>query len=121
MTYEIRYETRGNYLYAHVTGEDSLDTSLAYWQDLRREIEARGLRSLLVVEELTGTVDTLGTYRVGKTVSELFLGYPIRLAFVDVTDFAPDNTEFGTTVSRNRGLNVQSFQTEAAAEAWLQQ
>ncbi len=119
MSYNLTLETHDDYLYARITGRDSMENSLAYWTQVAEAVQSAGLKKILVEELLEGEPDTLGTYQVATTVAALFSHYPVRLAFVDPHHIDSETNSFSVTVTRNRGINVRLFGSREEAEPWL--
>ena len=118
--YELRFEQREHYLYAHVKGEhDSVAISTAYWTDIAQRCQEIDARRLLVVEDLAERAQVLDVYEIAAGL--VALGFSrIRIAFVDLQLEELPMMLFGETVARNRGIDGRVFRDIASAAAWLE-
>ncbi len=117
-SYALRIEPRAHYLYAHVEGpEDSVPVSIAYWSEIAAACAARGVRRLLVVEELAGTAQPGEIEQVVDGLPRLGLR-DIRLAFVDATEDAATLVG-GEARAHEHGIVARVFRGADEAERWL--
>lgn len=118
--YELRFEQREHYLYAHVKGEhDSVAISTAYWTDVATRCHELDAHRLLVVEDLAERAQVLDVYEIAAGL--VALGFArIRIAFVDLHLEELPMMLFGETVARNRGIDGRVFRDVASAAAWLE-
>ena len=118
MSYHLSVETRKNYLYCHVEGEDSLETSRAYWREIAGKCNELGLSKVLVEEELEGQLSDQEMFQVCSELSEIgLLGK--QIAFVDLHLNHEEGNQFGETIAMHRGINAMIFNKVKEAERWL--
>lgn len=117
MGYDIRYEARLGYLFAHIEGPETYDNALDFWKDLRREAVTGNFSKLMVVDEVTGTLSTTQIFTLSTEIARLHTGAAI--AFVDPKKETLEANRFGETVLANRGVNGRVFTNEEEAEEWL--
>ncbi len=119
LPYDLRFEQHPQYLLARVSGpEDSLEVSVAYWQEVAAEAIRQGVRRLLVVENFPNNGETADLMALGRFLAELGL-QEIRIAFVDEQPDHLDRNRIGELVAVNRGLRGKVFDNFADAERWL--
>ncbi len=117
MGYEIRYEARIGYLFAHIEGPETYDNALEFWKDLRREARDRNFTRLMVVDEVTGILSTTQIFTLSTEIARL---HPdATIAFVDPKKETLEANKFGETVLANRGITGRVFTNEEEAEEWL--
>ena len=117
MGYDIRYEERRNYLFAHIEGPETFDNALDFWQDLRKESRERKFTRLMVVDEVSGTLSTTQIFTLSTEIARL---HPdATIAFVDPKKETLEANRFGETVLANRGITGRVFTNEEEAEEWL--
>jgi hypothetical protein len=116
--YEIAFEERDGYLRAQVRGrEDSVSTSLAYWQQIAAEARSRNAAKILVIENFERSIPLMDVYEVAAALPEIVYG--LKVAFVDerLDDF--EANKFAEDVAVNRGAFGRVFAHENTAIAWL--
>ena len=117
-TYQLTFEERDNYLYAHLTGQDSFGASLSYWNKIADKVTELAATRLLIHEDLIGNVteaeifdvvaDLLGSGLVG-----------IRIALFDANSNDTPLNALGQLMANNRGGKVKLFKTLDAAQQWI--
>ena len=116
--FRIRFDVHPGYLRAYVhEGEDSLEVSLAMWRMLGEQCRALGMKRLLVLEDLGGTVADEDVPRVIQAMVEDGFG-EIRVAFVEMQGHHQGN-EQGEILGMEHGLAVHLANNEHAARHWL--
>lgn len=115
--HQLRFENRGKYLYAHLSGHDGFEASLNYWHAIADEAKATGHDRVLVHENLAGDVSEDEMFEI--MLSLISKGIGIKVAFFDENHESAELNALGELVATNRGLNVQIFDSLSAAEEWL--
>ncbi len=118
-TYWIIYDDRPDYLLARVEGlTDSLEVSIAFWQEIALEVYARKPRRLLVHESFRNSLSAPDMVDLAAFITDV--GFQnIRLAFVDSQrEQLPDN-RIAEEVLLSHGLIVKVFADLGEAERWL--
>jgi hypothetical protein len=117
--YDVRFENRGSYLLALITGRgEQLETTRATWRSIAAECKARGFTRLLILEDIEGQLPFMDQYAFADGLKQIgFDG--IAVAFVDAQPEQYANNKFAEDVAANRGVHGRMFQTVAEAEAWL--
>lgn len=118
--YELAFHDRGDYLRVVITGaRDSLETSLAYWNEIATECERRGTRALLVSDELPGEpIPPQDQERVIQALRESYMQH-VRVAYCEVDAVYLPQAEYGELLAREAGYTVRVFGSEREAELWL--
>ena len=117
--YNLKIVERESYLYATVSGEERMDVSLAYWQEIFDACKRLNYNKIIIEENLQGTASTLDYYKFGRALSTMTRGLGLRIAFIDRNaDHAQINI-FAETVAINRGLNAKLCTSIEEAEDWL--
>ena len=121
MTCEIRFEERPQYLYAVVTGDNSIATIREYSEAVRETcIRTRKLQVLIVVNLFGPQLSMLDVYRAVGEGSDQAAGVGMRVAYVDLNPtHSIDNMLLAEDVAGGRGIPVRTFRDEHAAEQWL--
>lgn len=116
--YQITYEDRQAYLYAHVTGRlDTVATSLRYWAEVAAECRRRGHRRMLVIEDFPTIASTTDVFLVAERLPTIIRG--LKVAFVDERLAELATNKFGEDVAVNRGAQGRVFADAASADEWL--
>ena len=117
--FDLRLETRGDYLRAQVDGlHDSYEISLGYWTEVAKACHERGIRRLLVVENILEEGDPLMLEQLVDAI--VALGFrDIRVAFVDLMQSHLAAMEHGEILARERGIVGRVFGDEGEATRWL--
>lgn len=106
----------GRFLRCAVSGQANVEGAQRLLEDIRATAPgttpARLLIDLLAV---TGELPLSGQFSVGMGSSQAFK----RFNRVAVVQAKRVNNGFGALVAKNRGLNIEVFDTEAEALKWL--
>lgn len=116
---EVRFEHRGHYLFALVTGRDEdLETSQQNWRAIAAACKNGNYTKVLIVEEIEGELPFMDQFEFAAGLSKLgFDG--IRIAFVDRKLEQFENNKFAEDVAVNRGTTGRVCRTIEEAEAYL--
>jgi hypothetical protein len=118
--FQLRYENRPGYLFVHVTGpDDSFEITLAYWLEIARECSRRGVRRVLVLDDLyaeQATEDELDRL-IAALVGAGFEG--MRVAFVEPRSERLARVEHAELKARELGYTVRVFSEQTTADLWL--
>ena len=121
--YWLTFEARPSYLFVRVEGlTDSLETSIAFWQEIAIEANERGTSRLLVQEHFRNTISADEIREVGQFLGELaeqLLLENIKISFVDDRLDHLDSNRLGEEVATNHGVRCKVFTHFDEAEAWL--
>ncbi len=118
--YELTFQERGGYLRVQIRGtQDSLEMSLAYWNEIAAECERRGTRALLVVDQLPGEpIPPQDQERVIEAMRDSYMRR-VRVAYFEADAANLPLAEYGELVAREAGYTVRVFGSEREAELWL--
>ena len=119
-SYSLKTEDRGSYLYAHLTGQDSFEASLSYWNEIADKVKELDAKKLLVHEDLTGEVTEVEIYDIMMDLVDSGLGN-LKIVFCDENHTDAALNSLGKLVANNRGANVMIFNSLKAAERWSKQ
>lgn len=118
--YRIDYRREAGLLRAHVTGTNgSLETTLAYWNELAGEVRRQPPRALLVVDDMEGDPpppEQMAQF-VQAMVGQGFEG--VRVAYVEAHANQIPEVEVGEILAREIGFDARVFGDEDAALLWL--
>jgi len=117
--YQIKFEHRENYLFADVSGQDTVENSIAYWTDILNECEKYNFQKVLVYEEMVGTLSKSELYKLNKSLSKLGLDKIRRIAFVDKFGTNSDQNTFGASMGLSEGIKYMLFESLSEAEKYL--
>ena len=119
--YTLHIENRTTYLYATVTGENTLTNVLSYLDEIYDACIQHKCVNVLIEENLKGS--NLDTFDIFVVVSKNFaraLSLGLRLAYVDLnTEHNKRGLKFAENLAHIRGVNVQLFYETEKAIAWL--
>ena len=83
MNFSIDFQTRKSYLYAHVTGTDSVDVSLAYCRQIAEEGLRLNLSEILIDEDLEGQLTDTEMYEVTSQLGDIGFAQFEKIAYID--------------------------------------
>ena len=119
-SYSLKFEDRNSYLYVHLTGQDSFEASLSYWNEIADQVKELGSKKLLVHEDLTGEVTEIEIYDVILDLVTSGL-MDLKIAFYDEKSEDAALNALGHLVATNRGANIMIFKSLEAAQHWIEQ
>ena len=119
MDYQLKKEDKGDYLYFHVTGSDSLEVSKAFWREIIETSTNLNYKKILVDEELEGAVPVGDIFEVITSGLDIGDVRSMKIAFVDRFSEQIEENIFGEKVATNRGINAKVFTNTEEAEQWL--
>ena len=120
MSYTLKIEKRGSYLYASVKGLNTPENIAGYFREIQQEMVKRDCYDIVVVEDFQGPdLDTLTAYKLVSKAAFEHPAEPSKLAFVVLNPDHKSSIKFGETVARNRGVNIRLFKEAQAAEEWI--
>jgi hypothetical protein len=120
MTHDIKFEPRGMYLLATITGENNPETIASYMRKIVDHCDAIDCHRVLIHEKLSGPrLSTMEIFDLVSTGSEEILGSFDAIAFVDEEMGAM--SDFAETVGVNRGMPIAMFTRLDKAESWIKQ
>ncbi len=105
------------YIVFRVSGQDSLQFSMDYWQKVGQVCNEKKVYKALIVEDLQGQISMSEMYELCEALPHFVLG--LDIAFIDNDPEHSYDNLFGETVARNRGVNINDFSNEKDAIAWL--
>ena len=117
MAYKVTFEERTDYVYAHMEGPESYEEAVRFWVNLEKISQKNGFTKVLVVDEVTGRLNTIQIHNLSQKVAELFRG--LKIAFVDPKEETYEDNKYGETVVYNRGAWAKVFRDEKEALDWL--
>lgn len=115
--FQLTFEDRGSYLYAHLTGRDSFAASLDYWHQITGKAKELGYQKVLVHENLEGTICEGETFSLITEVVPSGIG--IRVAFFDEHQSDDSINELGELMATNRGADFRVFKSVSDAVRWI--
>ncbi|MFC3717498.1 hypothetical protein ACFONC_15205 [Luteimonas soli] len=116
--YRLEITPHGSGLRAHVAGESSLDTTLAYWRAIAREARECGAASLLLVDEMIG--EPLGESDWLTLVASMQGEGLEKLRIAHAKPLGLQQVEFCEIFARDAGIEAKVFESESLADIWLQ-
>ncbi len=117
--YWLTFEDRPGYLLACVWGHrDSLETSIAFWQEIALEVYTRRPTRLLVQESFLNNVSMPDMLEVVTFVTQMGL-HDLCIAFVDEQAEQLPSNRIAEELAVAHGLCVKVFTEIGEAEKWL--
>ncbi len=115
--FSIEFEVRESYIYAYVTGTDSFETCLNSWARVAKKAGELGIPRVLVHECLMGHITEGELFNVLQKVIPMGIG--IKVAFFNENQDHEAFFALGELMARNRGIDIQMFQSLEDAEKWI--
>jgi hypothetical protein len=115
--YKVSYEDRGNYLFVHMEGPESYEEAMLFWKNLRIKAETEHLTNFLIVDEVTGVLNSVEVLSLSLNLGKMFIGATI--AYVDPKKESFNANNYGGSIVRKCGVNAQVFVCESEAVTWL--
>ena len=115
--YEIKMETRGEYLLVMVGGQKlTADIAVSYWNEIANACEERSVTKVLIEKDFPLSVGPAEMVRMADHVGNILPGR--KIAFCDRYSHESIN-ELGKKLARNRQVMMQLFDNVQDAERWL--
>ncbi|GAB3096418.1 hypothetical protein [Lysobacter terrae] len=114
---QVKFNRRPSQLRVHVTGDSTLENTVAYWQAIVAEVERERVASLLLIDELSGRPLlqaewlSLVQHMAGHGLEDM------RIAHVKPQGL--QQIEYCEIFARDAGFNARVFDDEHAADLWL--
>ena len=119
MTCKLTITRKPAYLHFIVTGQNSVENIVQYFDEIHRECAARKCFRILIEERLDGPrLGILDVFKIVADESDKARGFFKAIAYVDV-NATDDSMKFAENAAVNRSLPVSVFSTVANAEKWL--
>ena len=115
--YKVTYESRPDFLLITISGPESYKNAAGFWKNLAQKATEENISKLMVVDHVSGKLNTLELHQLGELISKLFRG--VRIAFVDPKEETYSDNQYGETVIQNRYGEVVLFSSTSEAEDWL--
>ncbi|MCE5210118.1 MAG: hypothetical protein LLG40_00985 [Deltaproteobacteria bacterium] len=107
------------YLHVIVTGENTVENILQYFEEIHRECTARNCFRILIEERLDGPrLPIMKVFDIVQNESAKSRGFFKAIAYVDV-NAEDDSMKFAENVGVNRSLPLFVFSTVEDAEKWI--
>ncbi|HJT25028.1 MAG TPA: hypothetical protein VJ873_10650 [bacterium] len=121
LSYQLIIEQKIHHLYVTAFGENSAKTMASYLEQVFGICKEKGVRRLLLVENLEGTPwDPLEAYKAASKKALETRGDLEAIAFVDV-NASPERLElFAGPAATGPEFRVKSFAIISEAEEWIQ-
>jgi hypothetical protein len=118
--YEVRFEHRPGYLYAHVTGsQDSFEIRIGFWNEVAAECRRTQAQCLLVRDDLEGVpppIEELARVIQGMKGKDL---EGMRIAYIEPDAAWMSLMEMAEVIARESGFLPHVFGDEEEGVRWL--
>lgn len=114
---QVKFSRRPSLLRVHVTGDSTLENTVAYWQAIVAEIERAPVASLLLIDELSGRPLMQAEW---LSLVQNMAGHGlenVRIAHVKPQGL--QQIEYCEIFARDAGFSARVFDDEHAADLWL--
>jgi hypothetical protein len=119
MKCQLTITRKPSYLHIIVTGQNSVENIVQYFEEIHRECEARNCFRILIEERLDGPrLGITDVFQIVEDESKKARGVFKAIAYVDV-NATTDSMKFAEDVAVNRSLPLGVFSTVAQAEKWM--
>ena len=116
--YELTFEERAGYLYAHIKADKmTAEMSIAYLSEIADKCAGLGLTKVIIYREVPFIIDPVSIFHSMQEEVQLLKG--LKLALVTPFPATEEDLNFAILVSNNRGADLKLHQTIEAAEEWL--
>jgi len=123
VSYDVLVEEKPEYLRVEVSGTrvcgEELSSAICVWEKLGHLCREKALSKVLVVVNLTGRLPTMSAYGLAESPGSFGWERSFKAAIVDVNESSRESNNFTVTVAKNRGYNVEIFESEKTAREWL--
>jgi len=119
-SYQLHFEQRPDYLYAHVSGpQDSPEITLAYWREIATECQMRRATRVMVMDDLGGAPTP--PEQIAELVRKMQGSgmETVQIAFVEPIMAHVAMMEHGQIFAMESGFRAHVFSSVNAAERWL--
>ena len=83
-SYQVKFDQRGNFIHAMVTGPNTAETVIRYMDEIKQECDRRDCYRVLIEEKLDGPrFDEMEIFSLIDNQSSAALGFFDALAYVD--------------------------------------
>jgi len=112
-------------LRAEVTGERPLNDEEALgelrhtWRRIAELCAEQRITHVLAILQLSGPNNSVRAFSMASSLESIGLSRAVRVAFVDPDRASLPHSQFAARVATSRGWQVQAFDDEVAAAAWL--
>ncbi len=119
MTCKITSIQKPTYAHFIVEGENTLENTMYYVQEIYRECTTKHYTRILIEEHFKGKrLGTIDIFDIVSRTSQDLFGFFKDIAYVSVTS-TKQSMKFIENVAINRSLPVHIFETVKEAEEWL--
>ena len=114
---QVNFSRRSSQLRVHVTGESTLENTVAYWQAIVAEVAREPAASLLLIDELTGRPLMQAEW---LSLVQHMAGHGLEdVRIAHVKPHGLQQIEYCEIFARDAGFNARVFDDEHAAGLWL--
>jgi hypothetical protein len=119
MAYKITVIPKPTYTHFIVKGDNTVEDTLQYYQELYDECIAHNYRTILIEEHLEGKkIGTTDIYGVAEKATKYFFGFFKAIAYA-IVPADKETINFIENLCVNRSLPLHAFKTVEEAEQWL--
>ena len=116
--YELTFEERVQYLYAHVVAEElEYEAAQDYLLEIAKEVDRLDLKRLMIHRDVQHVMPRGQLFFTAANLAETF--YLINVAFVNPYPELDEALNFAALTANNRGARFKVFREIEAAEKWL--
>jgi len=117
--YRIVFEEYPNYLYALVHSEEyGYDILAGFLREIAEECKKRKFKQVVIEENISATASEEDVVRIASEMPSLGFS-DLRVAYIDRFLEQKEINEMGQDIAVESGVDVQIFQDQSEAEAWL--
>jgi hypothetical protein len=115
--FRIQFSPHAAGLRADVVGTNSMENTIAYWEAILREIQARRPRGLLLVDRMQGNPLSAQEW---LSLVEAMAGQGLEtVRIAHVKPLGLERIEYCEMFAKEAGLDARVFDNEATADLWL--
>jgi hypothetical protein len=119
MNCKLTFTEKPSYLHIVVTGQNSIENVVQYFDEIYRECKDRDALRILIEERLEGPrLGITEVFQIVEDLSKRVKGMFKNVAYVDV-NARTDSMKFAEDVAVNRSIPLAVFSTVVQAKKWL--
>ncbi len=119
VSFQLAYSYEEDYLNVHVGGVSSVEVVVGYVEAVYQECHDRGVKKVLIREELKGSLSMGMIFDAISEVSRSLHSPLKKIAWVDMLMRDAKKLDFAQTMARSRGIPINFFTSVSDAKTWL--
>lgn len=123
MPYDLKIQEHENYLRVEVSGErtpgSEVEDATSVWSHVAEVCREKNKDRILGIYNVTGRLSARAAHAIAYDPARFGYSKQFKLALVDFNEESRQDILFGEDVAVSGGYQVQVFENEEEARAWL--